>query len=49
MWIDNIPFTETRRYVRRFLAYSAIYEHRLGQRPTRLSERMPPVPSRAAL
>ena len=49
IWIDNIPFTETRRYVRRILAYSAIYEHRLGQRPTRLSERMPPVPSRAAL
>ena len=49
VWIDNIPFTETRRYVRRFLAYGAIYEHRLGQRPTRLSERMPPVPSRAAL
>ena len=48
-WIDNIPFTETRRYVRRLLAYVAIYEHRLGQQPTRLSERMPPVPSRSAL
>ena len=33
----------------RFLAYGAIYEHRLGRRPIRLSERMPPVPSRAAL
>ena len=44
--IDNIPFTETRRYVRRLLAYIAIYEHRLGQEPTRLSERMPPVPAR---
>ena len=49
VWIDNIPFTETRRYVRRFLAYSAIYEHRLGLRPTRLSERMPPVSARADL
>ena len=48
-WIDNIPFTETRRYVRRVLAYSAIYEHRLGRQPTRLNERMPPVPSRANL
>ncbi len=45
-WIDNIPFTETRRYVRRFLAYGAIYEHRLGRPPTRLSERMPPIPAR---
>ena len=46
-WIDNIPFTETRRYVRRLLAYGAIYEHRLGRRSTRLSERMPPVPTRS--
>ena len=49
VWIDNIPFTETRRYVRRFLAYSAIYEYRLGRRPTRLNDRMPPVPTRARL
>ena len=49
VWIDNIPFTETRRYVRRVLAYSAIYEHRLGGQPTRLNERMPPVPVRANL
>ena len=48
-WIDNIPFTETRRYVRRLLAYRAIYEYRLGRRPTRLSERMPPVPIRSNL
>ena len=48
-WIDNIPFTETRRYVRRLLAYTAIYEHRLGGRPTRLSERMPQVPTRIDL
>ena len=48
-WIDNIPFTETRRYVRRVLAYSAIYEHHLGRQPTRLHLRMPPVPTRANL
>ena len=49
VWIDSIPFTETRRYVRRLLAYLAVYEHRLGMEPTRLSSRMPPVPSRGAL
>ena len=43
VWIDNIPFTETRRYVRRYLAYSTIYQHRLGRHPTRLNKRMPPV------
>ena len=49
VWIDNIPFTETRRYVRRLLAYSAIYEHRLGLQPSRLRERLPPVPTRTGL
>ena len=48
-WIDNIPFTETRRYVRRLLAYRAIYEHRLGRQPARLAERMPRVPTRSDL
>ena len=48
-WIDNIPFSETRRYVRRVLAYRAIYEHHLGRQPTRLNRRMPPVPARANL
>ena len=43
VWIDNIPFTETRRYVRRYLAYSTIYQHRLGRQPIRVSSRMPPV------
>ena len=51
-WIDNIPFTETRRYVRRLLAYGAIYEHRLGRRSTRLRRsecrrcRPAPIPDR---
>ena len=49
VWIDNIPFTETRRYVRRLLAYGAIYEHRLDRQPTRLKERMPVVPVRTDL
>ena len=46
VWIDNIPYGETRRYVRRILAYRAVYEHRLGRNPTRLSEFMAPVPTR---
>ena len=46
-WIDNIPFTETRRYVRRYLAYSTIYQHRLGRQPIRVSKRMPLVRARA--
>lgn len=43
VWIDAIPFTETRRYVRRALFYTAIYEWRLGQAVGRLSDAMPPI------
>ncbi len=48
-WIDNIPFTETRRYVRRVLTYAAIYEYRLGLPITPLLDRMPPVPEHGSL
>lgn len=30
LWIATIPFSETRGYVRRVLAYRVIYDHRLG-------------------
>lgn len=46
-WIDTIPFTETRRYVRAVLAYAAIYEKRLTGEPYTLLERLPPVPPAA--
>jgi soluble lytic murein transglycosylase len=31
LWVDTIPFTETRRYVRNVLFYTALYESRLQQ------------------
>ncbi|MFL6623928.1 MAG: transglycosylase SLT domain-containing protein [Sulfurifustis sp.] len=43
VWIETIPFNETRGYVKNVLAFAAVYEHRLGKHPTRLAERMPPV------
>ncbi len=30
IWIENIPFKETKEYVQRVLAYSTIYSYRLG-------------------
>jgi soluble lytic murein transglycosylase len=30
IWIENIPFNETKEYVKRVLAYSTIYSYRLG-------------------
>jgi soluble lytic murein transglycosylase len=44
IWIELVPFRETRGYLRRVLAYTVIYEKRLGRTPKRLNERLHPVP-----
>ena len=44
IWIELVPFAETRGYLRRVLAYMVIYEKRMGKDPTRLAERLHPVP-----
>jgi soluble lytic murein transglycosylase len=44
IWIELVPFHETRGYLRRVLAYTVIYEMRLGLTPTRLRDRLHPVP-----
>lgn len=31
IWIETLPYSETRQYVQRVLAYSVIYRHQLGQ------------------
>jgi len=46
-WVETIPYTETRRYVKNVLAFTAVYERRLGGEGTRLSDGMPPVPAAA--
>lgn len=48
LWIARIPFTETRGYVERVLAYRVIYANRLGLDALRLRDLLPPVPGRAA-
>jgi len=45
VWIDAIPYTETRRYVRAVMAYTAIYEWHLTKKPARLSGKLKPVPA----
>lgn len=44
IWIELVPFTETRGYLRRVLSYTVIYESRMGRKPTRLNDRLHPVP-----
>lgn len=49
LWIEDIPFDETRTYVERVLSYLVLYEHRLGLKPTRLKDRLPKMVSKALL
>ncbi|BAN68508.1 soluble lytic murein transglycosylase [endosymbiont of unidentified scaly snail isolate Monju] len=46
IWVELIPFGETRRYLRRVMSYTVIYDKRLGRKPRRLR---PPVRSLSPL
>ncbi len=41
IWIETIPYFETRDYIPRVLAFTTIYDWRLQQPVTRISSRMP--------
>lgn len=43
IWIENIPFKETRGYVKNVLTYKAIYDHKLGHKNERISQLLPKV------
>jgi soluble lytic murein transglycosylase len=43
LWVESVPFAETRRYLQQVLTYTTIYRQRLGLPPVRLAERMRPV------
>jgi soluble lytic murein transglycosylase len=42
-WIENIPFNETRKYVRRVMAAETIFHWRLTGEVRRLSDELPIV------
>ena len=44
LWIETIPYKETREYVKNVLTYTAIYQEILGKKPT-LSRHMPHIQS----
>jgi soluble lytic murein transglycosylase len=44
-WIETIPYYETRDYIPRVLAFTAIYDWRMQRPVTRVSSRMPDVDS----
>ncbi len=43
VWIETIPFEETRDYVKNVMAYTVVYDRRLQRDPIRLCRRMPAV------
>ena len=43
IWVETIPFGETRDYVKNVMSYTTVYDHRLGSRPARLQEHMQSV------
>ncbi len=43
LWVELVPFDETRDYLQRVMTYTVIYEQRLGMAPRTLLERMLPI------
>ena len=43
VWVETIPYNETRHYVKNVLSFTAVYDHRLGGEPKPLEKRMPLV------
>ncbi len=47
VWIETLPYAETRSYIEAVLSYQLIYQRHLGQQPMRLSERLTPIGSKS--
>ncbi|MEE2729324.1 MAG: transglycosylase SLT domain-containing protein [Pseudomonadota bacterium] len=45
IWVETIPFKETRNYVKNILTYQAIYRHHLGQE-VKLSDALKLIPAK---
>lgn len=43
VWVESIPYNETRNYIKNVFGYAAIYDHRLGNKPKRVKSRMPVI------
>jgi len=41
IWVETIPYNETRNYVRRVMSYTVIYDKKLGREPGLMPSRMP--------
>ena len=48
LWVEFVPYTETRQYVKRVMEYRIVYQHRMGARTDRLSDLLRPLPTAPA-
>lgn len=46
IWVEKIPISETRKYVSRIMFFATVYDWRLNNSITRVSERMDPIISK---
>ena len=44
IWVELIPFAETRKYVKHVMTYATIYDMRLGVEPMKISDRLGVIP-----
>jgi soluble lytic murein transglycosylase len=49
VWIESIPYHETRGYVKSVLEYAVIYAVRAGRKPLRLTDKLTPIRSAAVI
>jgi soluble lytic murein transglycosylase len=40
VWVENVPFTETRNYIQQVMAFTTIFSHQLGREIIPLNKRM---------
>lgn len=48
LWVEFVPYTETRQYMKRVMEYRIVYQHRMGVRTDRLSDLLRPLPTALA-
>lgn len=47
LWIETIPYAETRQFTKNVFAFTAVYEKRLGRATRRLSQKLTTIPTKA--
>lgn len=46
VWLETIPYNETRKYVKRVMAYSVIYDKKISGKASLMTSRMPVIKAR---